>query len=394
MKREAVIVSAVRTPVGKYRGGLSYASHHGLAALVMKEALAKSKLDPAELGEIFYGNLTGVWYNNIARYAALEAGIPIHVPATSMDKQCGTSITEAGIAAALIEAGQLDSVLIGGVNMDTRKAWILEKPDQPFTLAPPKHYPPINTSPAQFGEPNMLVTAENLAKKYNITREECDAYALESHKKAAAATEAGYFADTTVTVEVDLGRGKTSVVSRDETVRGDSTMEALARLGVVSGVEGGVCTAGNSSPYSDGASAVVIMDRGKAQQIGAPVLGIIRGYVAVGVEPHIMGIGPAPAIVKLLDKMGMTQADIDLFEINEAFAAQTLACVKEIGLDMSKLNVNGGAIALGHPLAATGGIIIAKMVSELARQKKRYGVIAFCCGGGQGVAMLIENEVV
>jgi len=393
MKREAVIVSAVRTPVGRYRGGLAGASHHSMAALVMKEALSKSKLNPAELDEIFFGNLTGVWYNNIARYAALEAGIPIHVPATTMDKQCGTSITEAGFAAALIEAGQMDAVLIGGVNQDTRRAWLLEKPDQPFPLAPPKPYPPISTSPAAFGEPNMLVTAENLAKKYNLTREECDAFALDSHKKAAAATDAGYFADTTVSVEVDLGRGKTAKVDKDETVRADSSMESLAKLSVVSGVEGGVCTAGNSSPFSDGASAVVIMEKGKALKIGAPVLGYIRGYVAVGVEPRIMGIGPAPAITKLLDKVGMKQDDIDLFEINEAFAAQTLACAKELGLDMAKLNVNGGAIALGHPLAATGGIIIAKMVSELARRNARYGVIAFCCGGGQGVAMLIENEV-
>ena len=393
MKNEAVIASAVRTPVGKYRGGLANASHHSMAALVMKEALTKSKLDPAELDEIFYGNLTGVWYNNIARYAALEAGIPIHVPATSIDKQCGTSITEAGMAAALIENGTMESILIGGVNQDTRKAWLLEKPDQPFPLGPPKPYPPISTSPESFGEPNMLVTAENLAKEYGITREECDKYAYESHQKAAAATNKGFFADTTVPVEVDLGRGNKAVVDKDETVRESTTLEALAKLSVVSGVPGGVCTAGNSSPFSDGASAVVIMNKEKAKKIGAPILGTIRGYAAVGVPPHIMGIGPAPAIKKLLEKTNMKMDGIDLFEINEAFAAQTLACIKELKLDTSKLNVNGGAIALGHPLAATGGILIAKMVSELARVNKRYGVIAFCCGGGQGVAMLIENEV-
>jgi acetyl-CoA C-acetyltransferase len=391
--REAVIISAMRTPVGKYRGGLAGASHHGLAAHVMKAALAKSGLDPTELDEIFFGNLTGVWYNNIARYAALEAGIPLHVPATTMDKQCGTSITEAGLAAALIEAGRMDAVLIGGVNQDTRRAWLFEKPDQPFPLSPPKPYPAVSTSPPAFGEPNMLVTAENLAKKYNISREQCDAFALESHRKATVATELGYFAETTVTVEIDLGRGKTAVVSQDETVRGDSSMEALAKLPVVSGVEGGVCTAGNSSPFSDGASAVVITEKSMAEKIGTPVLGYIRGYTAVGVEPHIMGIGPAPAIRKLLAKAGLTQNDIDIFEINEAFAAQTLACVKELELDSTKLNVNGGAIALGHPLAATGGILIAKMVSELARRNAHRGVIAFCCGGGQGVAMLIEREV-
>jgi len=390
MKREAVIVSAVRTPIGRFRGGLAGASHSSLAALVMKEAVARSKVDPAEIDEIFFGNLTGLWYNNIARYAALEAGIPLSVPATTMDKQCGTSITEAGFAAMLIEAGQMDCVLIGGVNQDTRRPWVFDKPDQAFPLAYPKPMPPA-TSPPQFGEPNMLVTAENLAKQYNISREECDAFALNSHKKAAAAQEAGYFDDSTIIVEIDLGRGKKSIVEANETVRADSTPEAMAKLAVVSGVEGGVCTAGNSSPFSDGASAVVIMEKSKALAIGAPILGTIRNYAAVGVEPHIMGIGPAPAIRKLLDKCGMKLEDIDLFEINEAFAAQTLACAKELGLNLDKLNVNGGAIALGHPLAATGGILIAKMTAELARQNLRYGVISFCCGGGQGVAMLVEN---
>ena len=391
MKREAVIVSALRTPVGRYRGGLAGMSHSSLAALVMKEAIAKAKVNPEEIDEIFFGNLTGLWYNNMARYAALEAGIPVHVPATTMDKQCGTSITEAGFASMMIEAGQMDCVLIGGVNQDTRRPWVFDKPDQPFPLAYPKPKPP-ETSPPQFNETNMLVTAENLAKQYALTREECDAYAVESHKKAAAARNAGYFAGTTVAIEVDLGKGKKATISTDETLREDTSIEALARLSVVSGVENGVCTAGNSSPFSDGASAVVIMEKGKAKELGADIMGTVRGYAAVGVEPHIMGIGPAPAIRKLLAKTGLSLNDIDLVEINEAFAAQTLACAKELGLDMNKLNVNGGAIALGHPLAATGGILIAKMTTELMRQKLRYGVIAFCCGGGQGVAMLIENE--
>ncbi|MCL2215651.1 MAG: thiolase family protein [Defluviitaleaceae bacterium] len=392
MKREAVVVSALRTPVGRFRGGLAGASHSSLAALVMKEAVSRAKVNPGEIDEIFFGNLTGLWYNNMARYAALEAGIPVHVPATTIDKQCGTTITEAGFASMLIEAGQMDCVLIGGVNQDTRRPWVFDKPDQPFPLAYPKPMPPT-TSPPQFNEPNMLVTAENLAKQYNLTREECDAFAVSSHKKAAAARNAGYFADTTVTVETNLGKGKVATVSTDETLREDTSIEALAKLSVVSGVEGGVCTAGNSSPFSDGASAAVIMEKSKAKALGANIMGTIRGYAAVGVDPHIMGIGPVPATRKLLEKIGMSLNDIDLFEFNEAFAAQTLACAKGLGVDMNKLNVNGGAIALGHPLAATGGILIAKMTTELMRQKLRYGVIAFCCGGGQGVAMLIENEM-
>ena len=389
--REAVIVANLRTPVGKFRGGLAGASHSFLAAEVMKEAVKRAKINPAEIDEIFYGNLTGLWYNNMARYAALEAGIPITVPATSIDKQCGTSITGAGLASILIEAGQADCILIGGVNQDTRRPWVFDKPDQPFPLAYPKPMPP-QTSPPAFNEPNMLVTAENLAKEYNLSREVCDEYALNSHIKAAKATEAGYFKDTTLTLEIDLGRGKKSIVSKDETVRADTSLEALAKLPVVSGIEGGICTAGNSSPFSDGASAAIIMEKSKAKAIGADILATIRGYAAVGVPPHIMGIGPAYAIEKLLKKVNKTLDDIDLFEINEAFASQVLACAKKLGLDMAKLNVNGGAIALGHPLAATGGILLAKMTSELKRQNLRYGVVSFCCGGGQGVAMLLENE--
>jgi acetyl-CoA C-acetyltransferase len=391
MKKEAVIVSAARTPVGKYRGGLANMPHHALAALVMKEAVARAKVNPEEIDEILFGNLTGLEYINMARYAALEAGIPVTVPATTVDKACGTTITEAGLAAMMIESSGVECVLVGGVNHDTRRPWVFEKSEQPFPLAYPKPLPPV-TSPSAFGETNMLVTAENLAKKYNITREECDAFAVDSHKKAAAAHHAGLFAGTVIGVEVPVGKGKTATVSGDETLREDTTLEALARLPVVSGVEGGVCTAGNSSPFSDGASALVIMEREKARRLGADILGIIRGYASVGVEPSIMGIGPAPAIKKLLQKTGLTMDDIGLFEINEAFAAQTLAVVKVLELDTKKLNVNGGAIALGHPLAATGGILLAKITTELTRRDLRYGVVAFCCGGGQGVAMLIENE--
>jgi acetyl-CoA C-acetyltransferase len=277
------------------------------------------------------------------------------------------------------------------VNMDTRRPWVFEKPDQPFAMNYPKPLTPI-TSPPEFGEPSMLVTAENLAKQYGITREECDKFALESHQKAAAAQAAGHFAGSTVTVEVELGRGKKSVVSADETVRADSSLEALAKLPVVSGVPGGVVTPGNSSPFSDGASAVVLMEKEKAKALGAPILAKYLGYATVGVEPRIMGIGPAPATRKLLHKTGYKLEDIDLIEMNEAFASQSLAVIKELGMDTAKLNVNGGAIALGHPLAATGGILIAKLTDEMKRSNKRLGLVTFCCGGGQGVAMLLENE--
>jgi acetyl-CoA acetyltransferase family protein len=392
MKREAVIVSVVRTPVGKFRGGYTTLKPDKLAAIVIKEAIKRARIEPKTIDEVIFGNITALQYNNMARVASLEAGLPVEVPAITIDRQCGTSVNGLAYAAMFIESGYHDCLVVGGVNSDTHRVYIFEKPSQAFSMTPMKSIDFPVTSPKEFQETNMLVTAENLAKKYNISREEADEFAVWSHQKAAKAWEMGLFDEHTLQVEVEVGKGKTIVVNKDETLRPETSKEILAKLPVVSGVENGIVTAGNSSPYSDGASAMVVMEKRKAKELGLPILATFRGYAAAGVEPAIMGIGPVPATKKLLKQTGLTLDDIDLIELNEAFASQALSVVKELEIDREKLNVNGGAIALGHPLAATGGILVAKMISELNRRKKRFGLITFCCAGGQGVSILLERE--
>lgn len=387
--REAVIVSAVRTPVGKMAGGLSPLQPYELGGLVVKEALRRAAVKPEEVDEVMYGSVCNKEMSSVARVVALQAGLPVETPAIALDRQCGTSLNALAYAAILIEHGVHDIVVAGGVEMDSRRPWIMSRVEKGFSMAPPRFLAPVFAPPA-FGDVHVLQTAENVAQRYQISREACDEFAFHSQRKAAEAWEAGKFDEEILPVTIKTKRGE-SVVSRDETVR-PTTMEGLAQLSVVTRRPDGVVTAGNSSPNCDGASAMVVMEKSMAQARGLEILGTFRGYSAVGVDPAYMGMGPAYAIPKLLKQVGMSLDDIDLFEINEAFASQSLACIKELGLDTSKLNVNGGAIALGHPMGATGGILTAKMVYELKRRQARYGLISFCCGGGQGVAVLLERE--
>lgn len=388
--REAVIVSAVRTPVGKMGGGLASFQPYELGGMVVAEAIRRAKIAPEEVDDVMLGNVTNKELSNAARVIALQAGLPVTVPAITLDRQCGSALNALANAAILIQAGVHDVVVAGGVEMDSRRPWIMSRVDKAFQMMPPAFIPPIFAPPA-FGDVHVLTTAENVAERYHLTREACDAFALTSQEKAARAWDGGKFDEEILPVTVRSKKGDT-VVSRDETVR-PTTMEALAKLRVATRRPGGVVTAGNSSPNCDGASAMVVMEKNKAQELGCDILGTFRGYASVGVDPAYMGLGPAFAIPKLLQKTGVSMEDIDLFEINEAFASQSLACIQELKLDTAKLNVNGGAIALGHPMGATGGILTAKMVYELRRRNARYGVISFCCGGGQGVAVLLENEM-
>lgn len=387
--REAVIVSAVRSPVGKARGGLTPLQPYELAGLVVKEAVKRAKIDPDKIGEILFGSVMSKEYNNMARVVGLAAGLPVEIPGITLDRQCGTSLNAIAYGAVLIESGMHDVIVAGGVEMDTRRPFIMSRVEQAFQAMPPSFLQPIVTPPA-FGNVSMLVTAENVAQKYNISREECDVYSLESHKRAIESWDKGYFDEQVLKVEVDLGKGKTTVIAKDEIMR-ESTLEMMAKLPVASRIPNGVVTAGNSSPTCDGASAVVVMEKNMAQSLGLEILGTYRGFTSIGLDPDVMGLGPIYAIRKLLKDKNLTLDDIDLLEINEAFASQTIACIKELGIDTNKLNVCGGAIALGHPLAASGGILVARMVYELKRRNARYGVVSFCCGGGQGVAMLIER---
>ena len=388
MKREAVIVSAVRTPVGRCRGALAAVGAPELGALVIAEAVRRAGLQGEEVEEVIFGNLGNNDSANLARVVTLQAGLPFTVPAITIDRQCSSGLNAIAIGALMIEAGEADIVVAGGTESDSNRPHLMEKARVAYQVAPPQ-WLVRRTAPGALNV-SMGTTAENLGRKYHITREECDAFALESHRKAAAAQAAGRFDEQMILVTVPGKRGKTTVVDRDECVRPESTMETLGSLPTAFEPDG-VCTAGNSSPMSDGAGAVVLMDRETAEKKGLEPLAVFRGFAVTGCDPSIMGIGPVEAIRKVLRKTGLTLEEMDLIELNEAFATQSIACIRELGLDMDKVNVNGGALALGHPLAGTGAILTAKLLYELKRRRARYGLVAFCMAGGQGGAAVFER---
>ena len=388
MKREAVIVSAVRTPVGRCRGALAAVGAPELGALVIAEAVRRAGLQGEEVEEVIFGNLGNNDSANLARVVTLQAGLPFTVPAITIDRQCSSGLNAIAIGALMIEAGEADIGVAGGTESDSNRPHLMEKARVAYQVAPPQ-WLVRRTAPGALNV-SMGTTAENLGRKYHITREECDAFALESHRKAAAAQAAGRFDAQMIPVTVPGKRGKTTVVDRDECVRPESTMETLGRLPTAFEPDG-VCTAGNSSPMSDGAGAVVLMDRETAEKKGLEPLAVFRGFAVTGCDPSIMGIGPVEAIRKVLRKTGLTLEEMDLIELNEAFATQSIACIRELGLDMDKVNVNGGALALGHPLAGTGAILTAKLLYELKRRRARYGLVAFCMAGGQGGAAVFER---
>ena len=388
MKREAVIVSAVRTPVGRCRGALAAVGAPELGALVIAEAVRRAGLQGEEVEEVIFGNLGNNDSANLARVVTLQAGLPFTVPAITIDRQCSSGLNAIAIGALMIEAGEADLVVAGGTESDSNRPHLMEKARVAYQVAPPQ-WLVRRTAPGALNV-SMGTTAENLGRKYHITREECDAFALESHRKAAAAQAAGRFDEQMIPVTVPGKRGKTTVVDRDECVRPESTMETLGSLPTAFEPDG-VCTAGNSSPMSDGAGAVVLMDRETAEKKGLEPLAVFRGFAVTGCDPSIMGIGPVEAIRKVLRKTGLTLEEMDLIELNEAFATQSIACIRELGLDMDKVNVNGGALALGHPLAGTGAILTAKLLYELKRRRARYGLVAFCMAGGQGGAAVFER---
>lgn len=390
--RNAVLVSAVRTPVGRCRGALASVEAYKLGAIVVKEALKRAKIEGCEVDEIIFGNLMGHDINNMARMVSLESGIPVEVPALEIDRQCGTSLNAIALGAMMIQAGEADVILAGGVESDSRRPYILNKSEKSYDVRPPEFCTDLRLSPEWIGNPSMGITAENLAQKYQISREECDAFSMTSHVKASAAVDKGLFNDQMIPVEIPMRKGGVVTVREDESVRRNVSIETMSSLRPAFKKDG-IVTAGNSSPMSDGASAVIVMEESMAREKGLEILGRIKGFAAAGCDPNIMGIGPVPATRKLLKKVGLSLDDIDLIEMNEAFAAQSIACIKELNIDTKKLNVNGGAIALGHPLAGTGAILVTKLVYEMKRRNVGKGLVTFCCGGGQGVAMLIEREV-
>lgn len=389
MKRDAVIVSAVRTAIAKQGGSLAGVPAHLYGAEVVKEAVERAKITPNMIDDVIFGNVLSGG-GNIARLTALQAGLPIEVPGMTMDRQCGSGMNAVALAAQAIQSGAGDIYVAGGIESMSRAPYLMERPEKPYSSAPPSFRRGL-LAPEEIGNPPMGITAENLAREYNISREEQDEFSLRSQQRMARAMEEGRFEEQIVPIKIPVRKGEPIIFDKDEHPRPNSTLEGLAKLPAVF-LKNGTVTAGSSSGLNDAASALVIMAREKAEELGIQPLAAVRGTVVAGVDPNIMGIGPVPATRKLMDKLGLTVHDMDLVELNEAFAAQVLACNRELEINPDKLNVNGGAIAHGHPLGATGAILITKALYELQRIKGRYALITACIGGGQGIATVIERE--
>lgn len=389
MKRDAVIVSAVRTAIGKQGGALASIPAHLYGGEVIKEAVKRANIDPELIDDVIIGNVLSGG-GNIARLTALQGGLSINIPGLTIDRQCGSGINAVALAAQAIESGAGDIYVAGGIESMSRAPYQYERPEQAYSSLPPRNRKTL-LAPEEIGNPAMGTTAENLVRKYNITRKEQDEFSLNSQRKMARAIDEGRFDGQIVPILIPVRKGEPIVFNKDEHPRPTTTLANLAKLAPVFERDGTV-TAGSSSGLNDAASALVIMSREKAEQLGVEPLATIKGSAVAGVDPNIMGIGPVPATRKLLEKLNLTIDDMDLIELNEAFAAQVIACDRELQMDPEKLNVNGGAIAHGHPLGATGAILITKAVHELKRSASKYALITACIGGGQGISLVIERE--
>ncbi|NGQ95793.1 thiolase family protein [Brevibacillus sp. SYP-B805] len=389
MKRDAVIVAAVRTAIARSGGALATLPPHYYGAAVIKEAIKRANLSPDMIDDVILGNVLSGG-GNIARLCALKTGLSLAIPGLTVDRQCGSGINAILLAAQAINAGDGDVYLAGGIESYSQAPYLMEKPGKLYSVQPPRFIRP-KLSPTEIGNPPMGITAENLAKKYGISREEQDEFALNSQRKMARAMNEKRFEEQIVPIPIPTGKGETDLFDTDEHPRPQTTLEGLAKLAPAF-LEGGTVTAGNSSGLNDAASVLVIMAREKAEALGLKPFAVIRERAIAGVDPNIMGIGPVPATRKVLEKSGLRLDDLDLIEINEAFAAQVIACDRELQMDPSKVNVNGGAIAHGHPLGATGAILATKAVYELQRIQGHYALLTACIGGGQGIATILERE--
>ncbi|WP_101842888.1 thiolase family protein [Halobacillus sp. Marseille-P3879] len=388
MSREAVIVSAVRTAIGKQGGTLASIPAHVLGAEVIKESVVRAEVEPEQVDDVIFGNVLSGG-GNIARLSALESRLSLSLPGLTIDRQCGSGLNAVNLAAQAVRAGEGDVYVAGGTESMSRAPYLMDRPEKAFSPVPPR-FRKSQLSPEDIGDPPMGITAENLVVKYNISREEQDEFAYESQRKMARAMEEDRFKEQIKAVTVSRRKGNSVLFDKDEHPRPQTNIEGLASLNPVF-TEGGTVTAGNSSGLNDAASALVIMSRQKADELGIKPLAVVRESAVAGVDPNIMGIGPVPAAKKVMEKAGLMLDDFDLIEINEAFAGQVLACNRELEMDLKKVNVNGGAIAHGHPLGATGAILATKTVYELIRSGGKYGLITACIGGGQGIATIIER---
>lgn len=387
-----VIASAVRTPIGRYGGALKDVEASFLASYAIKEALIRADVNAEQVDEVILGEVRQTTLaSNVARVAALRAGVPVTAPAFSINRLCASGMQAIASAVQQIQSGQAEIVVAGGTeNMSLSPIYLRGSRfggDAAHLVDSNKEngQQPKETYGEHLG---MGMTAENVAEKYQISREDQDQFALESQKRAEHANQNQLFQDEIVPIEVPLKKGSI-IFNTDEHPRPDTTYEKLTQLKPAFRKSGTV-TAGNACGRNDGAAALVLMTESKADELKIKPLARVIDWAAAGVSPEVMGIGPVPAVKKLLERTKKNIDDIDLFELNEAFASQALAVIRELGLDQSKVNVNGGAIALGHPLGATGARIVTTLLHEMKRSKRQIGVAALCVGGGQGMAMMIE----
>ena len=397
--REAWIIEAVRTPIGRYGGALAGVRPDDLAALVIRAVIDRSGIDPALIEDVILGcaNQAGEDNRNVARMAVLLAGLPVEVAGLTVNRLCGSGLQAINSAAHAICADDGDVFVAGGVESMTRAPYVLAKPEaawdrgarelQDTTLG----WRFLNPKLAAMHYPySMGETAENVVERWSVSRDRQDAFALASHRRAVAAIERGAFDGQVVPVPVPQRKGDAILVSRDEHPRADTTPEALAKLRPAFR-DGGSVTAGNSSGINDGASVLLLVEAERARELGLRPMARVVSTAVAGVDPAIMGAGPIPAVRKALARAGLEAGDLDLVELNEAFASQSVVCIDELGLDPDRVNVNGGAIALGHPLGMSGARLVTMLVHELAARGGRYGLATMCIGVGQGIATVVER---
>jgi 3-oxoadipyl-CoA thiolase len=396
---DAYLVDAVRTPMGSYRGALSTVRPDDLAAHVVRAVVERTGVDPAEIADVYFGaaNQSGEDNRDVARMAALLAGLPDSVPGATVNRLCATGLEAINCAARAVKLGEGDFYLAGGVESMSRAPWVVGKPERGLPRGEQTMHDTtlgwrfVNPRMAELGvsTESMGETGENVAERYGISREDQDAFALRSHQRAVAAAEAGLLAEEIVSIEAPKGRRETVLVEADEGPRPDASLEKMAKLRPAFR-EGGTVTAGNASTLNDGAACLLVASEAGVEKLGAEPLARVLSSGVAGVDPAYMGIGPAVAVPRALAAAGLDLEQIDLVELNEAFASQVLACARELGIEEDRLNVNGGAIALGHPLGCSGARLTGTLIRELRRRKGRYGIATMCVGVGQGLATVFE----
>ena len=392
-RQDACIIDGARLPVarGGMGGALSLIPAENFGAHLLKELVARSGINASQVDDVIMGNVMGA-YLCFARLCLLEAGLPVSVPGYTIDRNCASGLQAIAAGSQAIRSGDASMIIAGGADSMTRQPWFVEKPAVGFPRGPIE--PRVlaggrATAPDCYGGDNMGETAENVAERYGISRREQEDLARESHRRARAAWERGLFDQEVIPITVPLGKGKTKLFDRDETIREEAQLERMPSLPTIFR-EGGTVTAATSSPVTDGAAAVVMMSAGRAEEMGLKPLVRVLSSASAGVEPAYMGLGPIPAVRKALAIAGLSVADLGLVEFNEAFASQALACYRELGLDPAKVNVNGGGMALGHPIGATGARLTVTLMFEMVRRQVRYGLATMCVGGGQGTAVVYE----